>query len=338
LIREIIRNSGLADEVQATALKAFELLGKAEAKIHNVPIESIHFHEVGAVDAIADIVAVSAGCHWLKVDRWLCSPLNVGGGHVHCAHGKFPVPAPATLELLQGLPVYSSGVQKELVTPTGAALLRALDATSSAFPAMSIGATGYGAGKRDLPGQPNVLRLVVGESAAPAAIREQKHSESEGRVGIIETTIDDATPELLSYIAEKLLAAGASDVYRTPVQMKKGRTGIQLTVLCSPANAEALQKLVFAETTTLGLRYREETKITLARRFVSVATEWGVIRIKVGMLENGEVVNCAPEFDDCRLLAEKYGVPLKQVMQAAMTAYELHRGRTQEARTQEARA
>jgi len=337
-IREIIHNSGLTDEIQATALKAFELLGKAEAKIHDVPIESIHFHEVGAVDAIADIVAASAGCRWLKVDRWLCSPLNVGGGHVHCAHGKFPVPAPATLELLQGLPVYSSGVQKELITPTGAALLRALDVTSSAFPAMSIGTTGYGAGKRDLPGQPNVLRLVVGESAAFAAIQERKHFESETRVGIIETTIDDATPELLSYIADKLLAAGASDVYRTPVQMKKGRTGIQLTVLCSPAKAQVLQHLVFAETTTLGLRYREETKITLARRFVAVATEWGVIRIKVGLLEDGEIVNCAPEFEDCRLIAEKHSVPLKQVMQAAFTAYELHQNQARETQAQEARA
>jgi len=326
VIQGIIRNSPLPVEVQATALRAFQLLGHAEAKIHNVPVESIHFHEVGAVDAIADIVAVSAGCHWLTsergVERWICSPLNVGGGHVHCAHGTFPVPAPATLELLRDLPVYSSGPKKELVTPTGAALLRALDVTSSEFPAMTVSATGYGAGSRDLPGKPNVLRLVLGEASVTAAkLQEQNHSNVQERVGVIETTIDDATPELLSYVADRLLAAGASDVYRTPVQMKKGRTGMQLTILCSPAKAETLQKMVFAETTTLGLRYREEQKIILSRSFVSADTEWGAVRIKIGMLADGEVVNYAPEFEDCRLIAEEHGVPLKQVMQAALTAY-----------------
>lgn len=321
VIQEIIRNSGLLLEVQTTALKAFELLGHAEAKIHNVPVESIHFHEVGAVDAIADIVAAVAGCHWLQVEKWICSPLNVGGGHVHCAHGVFPVPAPATLELLRDLPVYSSGVQKELVTPTGAALLRALDVSSSGFPAMRMSATGYGAGSRDLPGRPNVLRLVVGESTKTPALQEQDHSHVEGRVGVIETTIDDATPELLAYVADSLLAAGASDVYRTPVQMKKGRTGMQLTILCSPEKAETLQKMVFEETTTLGLRYREEQKIVLARSFVSVSTKWGDVKIKIGMLDSGEIVNYAPEFEDCRLIAERHSVSLKQVMQAAMNAY-----------------
>ena len=324
VIQGLIRGSSLTPPVQAIALKTFELLGAAEAKIHNVPIESIHFHEVGAVDAIADIVGVAAGCHWLaterRVERWICSPLNVGSGHVHCAHGTFPVPAPATLELLRDLPVYASGVKKELVTPTGAALLRALDVTSSNFPAMRMSATGYGAGSRDIPGKPNVLRLVIGEATVSSA-HEQPLSQTEARVGVIETTIDDATPELLSYVADRLLAAGASDVYRTPIQMKKGRTGMQLTVLCSPANAEMLQKIVFSETTTLGLRYREEQKHMLLRRFASVETEWGPIRIKIGTLEGGEEVNCAPEFEDCRAIAEEHGVPLKQVMQAATAAY-----------------
>ena len=321
VIQGIIRNSRLPLEVRTIALKAFELLGHAEAKIHNVPVESIHFHEVGAVDAIADIAAAAAGCHWLQVGKWICSPLNVGGGHVHCAHGVFPVPAPATLELLRDLPVYSSGVQKELVTPTGAALLRALDVSSSGFPAMSMSATGYGAGSRDLPGRPNVLRLVVGESTSIQTLHGQDASKKEERVGVIETTLDDATPELLAYVADRLLAAGASDVYRTPIQMKKGRTGMQLTILCSPAKAEALQKMVFAETTTLGLRYREEQKLILARSFVSVETEWGEVKIKIGTLDSGEVVNYAPEFEDCRSIAERHSVPLKQVMQAAITAY-----------------
>jgi hypothetical protein len=323
VIQQMIGNSRLPLEVKNMAAKTFEFLGHAEAKIHNVPVETIHFHEVGAVDAIADIVAVSAGCHWLRterqVERWICSALNVGGGHVHCAHGVFPVPAPATLELLRDLPVYSSGVQKELVTPTGAALLRALEVTSSAFPAMAMHATGYGAGSRDLPGRPNVLRLVVGEAAHAA--HGQDAAAQPNMVGIIETTIDDATPELMAYVAERLLAAGASDVYRTPVQMKKGRTGVQLTILCAPSQAEELRAIVFAETTTLGLRYREERKFVLARRFLSVDTEWGAVKIKIGMLEDGEIVNYAPEFEDCRLISARHGVPLKEVMHAAIAAY-----------------
>jgi len=314
-IEEIIHSSTLADEVKSTALRAFQLLGHAEARIHNVPVETIHFHEVGAVDAIADIVGVSAGCYWLGVQRWICSPLNVGGGHVHCAHGKFPVPAPATLELLRDLPVYSSGVKKELVTPTGAALLRALDVTASNFPAMSVSLTGYGAGSKDIPGQPNVLRLVVGNATIAGDLAKD-------RVGIIETTIDDATPELLSYVADCLMSAGASDVYRTPVQMKKGRIGTELTILCSPSKAEALERLIFLETTTLGLRYREEEKRSLARSTVSVETEWGKVRMKVGLLD-GEVVNYAPEYEDCRTIAEKHIVPLKLVMQAAISAWRL---------------
>lgn len=320
VIQEIIGNSGLSLPVQSLALKAFELLGKAESNIHNVPIESIHFHEVGAVDAIADIVATAAGCHWLGVERWICSPLNVGGGHVHCAHGKFPVPAPATLELLRDFPIYSGGQKKELVTPTGAALLRALDASPSDWPAMRMTATGYGAGSRDLPGQPNVLRLVVGESSAAPAHQAHGDLETGTKVGIIETTIDDATPELISYIADRLLSAGASDVYRTSVQMKKGRAGTLLTILCTPTRAQELQRILFTESTTLGLRYREEQKLALARETVSVETQWGAIRIKIGSL-GGAVVNAAPEYEDCRLAAERHSVPLKQVMQAASNAY-----------------
>jgi uncharacterized protein (TIGR00299 family) protein len=334
VIQQIIRNSALADAVQAAALRAFALLGAAEAKIHNVPIESIHFHEVGAVDAIADIVAASAGAHWLGVDRWLVSPLNVGGGHVHCAHGKFPVPAPATLELLRDFPIYSSGVKKELVTPTGAALLRAFDATASGFPAIRMTATGYGAGSKDIPGQPNVLRLIVGETASSPDPRESHQSQTECRatskIGIIETVIDDATPELLSYIADCLMQAGASDVYRTPVQMKKGRVGTQFTILCAPAMAGSLQALLFAESTTLGMRYREEEKIFLDRTTATVGTPWGDVPIKIGMLDNGDVVNAAPEYEACRSIAQSHSIPLKQVMQTAMAAYLLHIGQAQE--------
>ena len=323
VIRQLISSSTLARPAQQIALAAFDLLGQAEAKIHSVPIETIHFHEVGAIDAIADIVATASGCYWLQierqVERWYCSPLNVGGGHVHCAHGKFPVPAPATLELLRDLPIYSSGVQKELVTPTGAALLRALDVTSSNLPAMRMLSTGYGAGSRDLSGQPNVVRLILGESA-DTALPHPGPTRSKEKIGIIETTIDDATPELLSYVADRLLAAGASDVHRTPIQMKKGRSGTQLTILCSPGRALELQQIVFLESTTLGLRYREEDKFILDRTIVSASTEWGDVRIKLG-IASGEVVNAAPEFEDCKRLAQEHALPLKQVMQTAMAAY-----------------
>ena len=186
---------------------------------------------------------------------------------------------------------------------------------------MTIHATGYGAGSRDLPGRPNVLRLVIGEAIAASSKQTQEAIAKSTSVGIIETTIDDATPELVAYVSDRLLAAGASDVYRTPVQMKKGRTGVQLTILCSPSRAQELQRMVFTGTTTLGLRYREEQKFELERRFVSVDTEWGEVRIKIGMLANGEIVNCAPEFEDCRLISERNAVPLKQVMLAASAAY-----------------
>ena len=336
-IRQLIHSAPLSEAVQHLVLSAFDLLGHAEAKIHNVPVETIHFHEVGSVDAIADIVATAAGCHWLaterQIERWYCSQLNVGGGHVHCAHGKFPVPAPATLELLRDLPIYSSGIQKELVTPTGAALLRALDVTSSRFPSMRMHSTGYGAGSRDLPNQPNVLRLVLGEAvsgeslngeslSSESTMQPSSSAQSKVKIGIIETTIDDATPELLSYVADRLLAAGASDVHRTPIQMKKGRSGTQLTILCSPSRARELQQIVFLESTTLGLRYREEEKFVLDRAIVAVETLWGSVRIKVG-ISAGTVVNAAPEFEDCKRLALDHSIPLKQVMQAAMIAYQL---------------
>ena len=330
-IRQLISGSALAEPIQHLALTAFDLLGHAEAKIHNVPVETIHFHEVGSVDAIADIVSTAAGCHWLaterQVERWFCSSLNVGGGHVHCAHGKFPVPAPATLELLHDLPIYSSGIQKELVTPTGAALIRALNVTSANLPSIRMLTTGYGAGTRDLPGQPNVLRLILGESVSSnsTALQATSSPYSSGKIGVIETTIDDANPELLSYVADRLLAAGASDVHRTPVQMKKGRNGTQLTILCPPSKATELRQIVFLESTTLGLRYREEEKFALDRDIVAVETPWGRVRIKVGIAA-GAIVNAAAEFEDCKRLAQEHSIPLKQVMQAAITAYELKTG------------
>lgn len=309
----IIRNAPLADAVKEQASRAFQLLGEAEAGIHNIPVESVHFHEVGAVDTIVDIVCAAAGCAALGIDRWLASPLNVGSGTVDCAHGTLPVPAPATLALIGDAPVYSAGPPMERVTPTGAVILRMLDVQYTPLPAMRVTATGYGAGGRDTPGQPNLLRLLIGEDATGKTPEEQ--------IAVIETVIDDSSPQLLAYVSELLLEAGAWDVYRVPVQMKKGRSGVQLTVLCAPERVPALRDLLFRETTTIGMHWRIEQKTSLAREFVEVETPWGPVHIKIARWPNGETANAAPEYEDCRALARKHAVPLKQVMQAALRAY-----------------
>ncbi len=309
----IIEAAPLKDTVKQRAKHAFQLLGEAEAAIHLIPIEKVHFHEVGAVDTIVDIVCSAAGCEALGVDRWMASPLNVGSGTVKCAHGTLPVPAPATLALLGDAPVYAAGAPMERVTPTGAAVLRMLDVSYGTLPAMRVEARGYGAGGRDTPGEPNLLRVLVGEA--------EELSEGTESIAVIETVIDDATPQLLAYVSELLMEAGAWDVYRAPVQMKKGRTGVQMTVLSSPKLLPTLRDLLLRETTTIGLRWRLENKVVLERKFVEVETEWGRIRIKVARWPSGDVANASPEYEVCRNIAQQHGIPLKQVMQEAMRAY-----------------
>ncbi len=316
-ILEIIRAAPLSEKVQRSASRAFQLLGEAEAAIHSIPIEQVHFHEVGAVDTIVDIVCAAAGCQALGagkgIDRWMASPLNVGSGTVNCAHGTLPVPAPATLALLGDAPVYAAGPPMERVTPTGAAVLRMLDVEYGPLPAMRVQLHGYGAGGRDTPGEPNLLRLLVGESAGDSAGAEP--------IAVIETVIDDANPQLLAYVSELLLEAGAWDVYRVAVQMKKGRMGVQVTVLSSPERMPALRDLLLRETTTIGLRWRLENKMALAREFAEVETRWGKVRMKVARWPSGQVANASPEFEVCRNLARMHSVPLKQVMRDAMQAW-----------------
>jgi hypothetical protein len=312
----IIQAAPLSDSVKQRSIRAFQLLGEAEAAIHSMPVEEVHFHEVGAVDTIVDIVCSAAGAEALGltpgVVRWLASPLNVGSGTVVCQHGTLPVPAPATLALLGDAPVYAAGPPMERVTPTGAVLLRMLDVQYVQLPPMRILKTGYGAGGRETAGQPNLLRLLIGEESSSAA------TES---IAVIETVIDDSNPQLLAYVSEKLLEAGAWDVYRVSVQMKKGRSGVQMTVLCRPDLVAALQELLFRETTTIGLRWRLENKLALAREFAEVETRWGKVSIKIARLPNGELVNAQPEYEDCRRLATEHSVPLKQVTEAAQQAY-----------------
>jgi uncharacterized protein (TIGR00299 family) protein len=315
-IREIICAASISESAKKTAITIFEALGEAEAKIHNTSVESVHFHEVGAVDAIVDIVCAAVGAEALGVDEIICSSLNVGGGMVKCAHGTFPVPAPATVELLKGAPVYSSGLQKELVTPTGAAIVKTLASRFAAFPEMKIQKSGYGAGSRDFPGHPNVARLTIGE-AASNALAAKTASET---VTVLEANLDDLNPQVFGYVMDRLFEESALDAFVMPVQMKKNRPGTLLTVLCKPEDAARLTQLIFSETTTLGVRRRDEMRQTLARRWENVRTPWGEVRIKIASM-NGTVTNYSPEYEDCRLIAAAHHVPLKTVIQEAARAY-----------------
>ena len=315
-IKRIISAAAISDKSKKTAIAIFEALGRAEAKIHNTSIESVHFHEVGAADAMVDIVCAAVGAEALGVEEIVCSSLNVGGGVVKCAHGTFPVPAPATLELLAGAPVYSSGLQAELLTPTGAAIVKTLASRFGAFPEMKIEKSGYGAGSRDFPGHPNVVRLIVGE-AGTHALAGKTASET---VTVLEANIDDLNPQVFGYVMDRLLQEGALDAFGMPVQMKKNRPGMLLTVLCKPEDASQLIHLIFTETTTLGVRRRDEIRETLARRWEAVRTEWGEVRMKIASM-NGTVTNYAPEYEDCRRIAGEHHVPLKTVIGEAIDAY-----------------
>ena len=337
-ILEILEKSSLGPPIRERSAAIFSKLGEAEASVHDVPIEKIHFHEVGAVDAIVDIVGACVGFAELGIERFACSPLNVGGGTAKMAHGVLPVPAPATARLLMGKPTYSNGVQKELVTPTGAAIVATLCDAFGPQPAISASAIGYGAGTADLEGQPNVLRLMVGEAfekaegsrglAAPGGERmgmayaaQPGVAVLEEEIAVIEANMDDMNPQIYGYFLEKALAAGALDVYTTPVQMKKNRPGTLLTVLSRPEDADALAKLIFAETTTFGVRMQRAQRQVLPREHVSVATEYGDVRVKVSRV-NGRILHAAPEFEDCKRIAAEKNVPLQRVIGEALRKYE----------------
>ena len=314
-ILEILKKSELVPQVRDRASSIFQRLGEAEARVHDVPLEKIHFHEVGAVDAIVDIVGACIGFHALGIDRFACSPLNVGGGTVKMAHGVLPVPAPATANLLRGKPTYSNGVQRELVTPTGAAIVATLCDSFGPQPPMTVSAIGYGAGTADLEGQPNVLRIMVGESAEKAVAGYDEE------ISVIEANLDDMNPQIYGYFLERALSAGALDVYTTPVQMKKNRPGTLLTVLCKPQDTDALTSMIFAETTTFGVRTTSAQRRILPREHVSVSTTFGDVRIKLSRV-NGRILHVSPEFDDCRKLAVEKNVPLQQVINEALRCYQ----------------
>jgi uncharacterized protein (TIGR00299 family) protein len=306
-IVKIIDAAAIPPRAVERAKQIFERLGAAEARVHGVPIEKVHFHEVGAVDSICDIVGACVALELLAVEALYCSAVNVGSGTVNTEHGVMPVPAPATAELFIGRPVYSRGPAMELTTPTGAAIAVTLAAAFGPMPPMSIVATGYGAGDKDFAEHANVLRALIGETTNAA---------ESTTISVLEANIDDSTPEVLGYAMERLLAAGALDVTIQPVLMKKNRSGQLLRVLSTPAVQEAMATLLFAETSTLGLRIYQAERRVKARRISEVETEHGRVRIKIS--EDGSF---APEYEDCRKLAEERNIPLRRVMEAAGFAY-----------------
>ncbi|OLE89845.1 MAG: TIGR00299 family protein [Acidobacteria bacterium 13_1_20CM_2_55_15] len=313
-ILSMIRDSNLTAGAKRFAVDIFTKLAISEGKVHNVPPDDVEFHEVGAVDSIVDTVGTAIGFDALAAGNFLCSPINIGSGFIHCQHGIMPVPVPATADLLRHAPIYQKHAQTELVTPTGAAILAAVVNRFGPMPAFSSDRIGYGAGTKQFPDFPNCLRLMIGEETAVPPDRSSRS------VVVLEANIDDMTPQNFGYVTEKLFAAGALDVLTIPVQMKKGRPGHLLQVLAERATSDALSKIIFHETTTIGIRRHAVDRTTLERQFIEVETKYGKVKIKVSKLD-GEVVNAAPEYEDCARIAREADVPLKQVQAAAMKSY-----------------
>lgn len=323
-ILDLLARSALTDEVKARSARLFRRLAEAEAAVHGTSPEEVHFHEVGAVDSIVDIVGAVWALATLGAARFVCSPLNLGGGTVTMSHGTFPVPAPATLRLVQGVPVYGDG-EGELLTPTGALVLTEFATSFGALPRLRPVAWGYGAGARDTPGRPNVLRVLVGEQDTEAADVGDASQPDREHLLRLEADLDDMSPQLLGALRTLLMAQGALDVVYTPVQMKKGRPGVELGVLARPEQRAALEELLFRESTTLGVRAVACTRTVLERTSVEVATAYGPLRVKLGQ-RAGRVYNAQPEFDDCQRAATASGVPVKEVWAAALASWRRQTG------------
>lgn len=313
-IQKMIADSKLDAEVRRRALSVFHRIARAEGKIHGVPTRKVHFHEIGAADSIADIVGACVALRELGAEKIVASrPLPLGSGFVDCEHGRFPVPAPATLEILKGIELTAGEEKTELLTPTGAALLREFCSEFAPIPPMRVEKIGYGLGAKMLEQTPNVLRAIWGESA--------NVSEGVETVCVLETNLDDASPQLLGDAMEQLLAAGALDVTHTPIQMKKNRPAVQLTVLCDPSQADALAGWLLTHTTTFGVRMHMAQRRTLAREIRRVKTKFGAVEVKVGRF-GGRIVSASPEFDSCRKVARAANAPLKRVLAAAQAKAE----------------
>ncbi|MGH9898196.1 MAG: nickel pincer cofactor biosynthesis protein LarC [Pyrinomonadaceae bacterium] len=315
-IVKIIDNSSLSDKVKSLAKAIFSNLAEAEARVHNMPVEKIHFHEVGALDAIVDVVGASIGFDLMDINHFACSEINVGKGTVEMAHGRFPIPAPAVTELLKGAPVYNSDISGELVTPTGAAIITTVCQEFGRLPLMSIERLGYGAGSREYKRFPNVLRIMIGD----AVIARLSNSE---KLLMLETNVDDMPPHHIGHLMETVFAAGALDCFFTPTQMKKNRPGVQISVLCQPTKADELCDLLFSGTTTLGVRFLELERRSLEREFTAVQTPYGQISIKVSRSvgDHSSIVKAMPEYEDCRRAAMMNNVSVQVIEEAARTAF-----------------
>jgi len=314
-IRDMIENSALPKQVKATSLEIFMRLASAESVVHGKPIDQVHFHEVGAVDSIVDIVGAAYGVYSLGISEVFSSPLPLGHGMIKTAHGAIPVPAPAVLEILQDTPTYGRGIPTEIVTPTGAAVIKTLATSFGVAPPMRIDRIGCGAGTKDI-GVPNMLRVVTG-------VPLELQAEGEELAYLVSTNIDDMNPEFYDYVIERLLDAGAHDVWLTPIQMKKTRPGTIITVLCSPGDATALKRILLEETSTFGLRTSTVMKKAIEREIVRVETPWGKVAVKVGR-ESNRITNVSPEFADCARIAGEQGVPIKEVFRKAQSLAQEH--------------
>jgi len=313
-IRKIINDSQLSDGVKQRSIAIFTRLAEAEGRVHNEPIEQVHFHEVGALDAIVDVVGAAICFEMLAIERFVCSSIHVGSGTVEMAHGRFPVPPPAVTELLKGVPFYSTELKGELLTPTGAAIITTVCKDYGPIPQLRVEGTGYGAGTRDYENFPNVLRVMIGESDAK--------DETEQTLWMLETNVDDVSPQIIGHVMDRAFTLGARDCYFTPIQMKKNRPGVLLSILCDPEKKTAMTDLLFTETTTIGVRSYQVNRRALDRQIFRVETLYGPIDVKVARL-NGRVVNAMPEFDQCRQAAERKGVALKEVEDAARLAFRM---------------
>lgn len=314
-IEKIINEAELSDSVKARSINIFTLLAEAEARVHGIEVKKVHFHEVGALDAIIDIVGACIGFEMLGIEQFAASKLHVGSGFVTMAHGKFPVPPPAVAELLKGKPIYSTEIEGELITPTGAAIIAAVCESFGTIPETSVEATGYGAGTREYKDFPNVLRIMVGEAAEFGKRPAKDHDD----LVLMETNIDDSTPQAIGFVMERAFVLGALDCWFTPVQMKKNRPGVVISVLASPEKKDELVEMLFAETTTIGVRTSQVARISLDRRFETVNTQFGECRVKIAM-RDGCVMNAMPEYEDVRLLALEKNVPFRIVWEAASEA------------------
>jgi uncharacterized protein (TIGR00299 family) protein len=311
-IEEILHRGKLLPQQHDLALKIFRRLAEAEAAVHGMPLEKVHFHEVGALDSIADIAGAAIGLDLLGAERITSRPVPTGSGMVKCAHGLMPIPAPATAELLKGVPLAASSIKAELTTPTGAAILTTIVQEWVDQPAMTLDRIGHGAGRRDFPDQPNILRLFVGTAAAPA--------ESD-QVWMLETNLDDLPAEVIGYCYDRLLAAGALDVFSTPIFMKKNRPGVLLSVLAPEANREKLEGILFQETATFGIRRYPVSRHKLARRPCTVETPWGPVQGKLGWMD-GRPAIFSPEYEDCARVARERGLALREIYAGAARAYQ----------------